>query len=181
MTSRTHDNFRHNFWTWVDPPVWTMLKKTALFWKEGIPKHQSRTYELWKSTAKTTLLFTETLRSNSVNPAPPCSERNCQGLSAKWNFPRKGLLCQLQWRVQSCSPSLWNQLFFVELVSWRSPTSAHKPTSPRIISLCLHSNIPCLCFWSKTKQNLNGPLNLSNGLQHTCIMEKKLNVFHFSD
>ena len=20
MTSRTHDNFRHNFWTWVDPP-----------------------------------------------------------------------------------------------------------------------------------------------------------------
>ena len=21
MTSRTHDNFRHNFWTWVDPPL----------------------------------------------------------------------------------------------------------------------------------------------------------------
>ena len=39
MTSRTHDNFRHNFWTWVDPPppVWTMFKKTALFWKGGIP------------------------------------------------------------------------------------------------------------------------------------------------
>ena len=38
MTSRTHDNFRHNFWTWVDPPpVWTMFKKTALFWNEGIP------------------------------------------------------------------------------------------------------------------------------------------------
>ena len=45
MTSRTHDNFRHNFWTWVHPPfpppVWTMLKKTALFWKEGFPNCES--------------------------------------------------------------------------------------------------------------------------------------------
>ena len=41
MTSRTHDNFRHNFWTWVDPPpVWTMFKKTALFLGEGIPKSE---------------------------------------------------------------------------------------------------------------------------------------------
>ena len=41
MTSRTHDNFRHNFWTWVWPPpspVWRMLKKTALFSRDGFPK-----------------------------------------------------------------------------------------------------------------------------------------------
>ena len=39
MTSRTHDNFRHNFWTWVDPPpFWTMFKKTSLFLHVGFPK-----------------------------------------------------------------------------------------------------------------------------------------------
>ena len=44
MTSRTHDNFRHNFWTWVDPPppVWTLFKKTALFWNGGFPKCLSK-------------------------------------------------------------------------------------------------------------------------------------------
>ena len=45
MTSRTNDNFRQNFWTWVDPPpVWTMFKKTSLFWKEGIPNLVSRDF-----------------------------------------------------------------------------------------------------------------------------------------
>ena len=44
MTSRTHDNFRHNFWTWVDPPP----QKTALFWNDGFPYrlHPHRKYPL---------------------------------------------------------------------------------------------------------------------------------------
>ena len=35
-------NSQHNFWTWVwappPPPVWTMLKKNALFLRVGFPK-----------------------------------------------------------------------------------------------------------------------------------------------
>ena len=58
MTSRTHDNFRHNFWTWVDPPVWTMLKKTALFWKDGFPyfvDFESVSVRKWGHPAKAPL------------------------------------------------------------------------------------------------------------------------------
>ena len=49
MTPRTHDNFRPNFWTWVDPPpIWTMFKKTSLFPRDGFPKRKWRENEKMK-------------------------------------------------------------------------------------------------------------------------------------
>ena len=36
MTSRTHDNFRHNFWTWVDPPPpFEQCSKKLHFFERG--------------------------------------------------------------------------------------------------------------------------------------------------
>ena len=38
MTSRTHDNFRHNFWTWVDPPpCLNNVQKNCTFLKRRLP------------------------------------------------------------------------------------------------------------------------------------------------
>ena len=60
MTSRTHQIYNIIFEHGFDPPpppVWTMFKKTALFWKGGIPKWQSKVkcyfldiIMLWKKT-----------------------------------------------------------------------------------------------------------------------------------
>ena len=64
MTSRTHDNFRHNFWTWVwPPPVWTMLKKTALFLKDGFPK-QALLDEIWKKDCQLSRVLLEKKNEN---------------------------------------------------------------------------------------------------------------------
>ena len=60
MTSRTHDNFRHNFWTWVDPPpVWTMFKKTSLFPRDGFPKRVTSTLT-WVRYARSLLVEIKT-------------------------------------------------------------------------------------------------------------------------
>ena len=53
MTSRTHDNFRHNFWTWVWPPhpVWTMLKKNCTFLTGWLPLVSCLIEKQWEARA----------------------------------------------------------------------------------------------------------------------------------
>ena len=84
MTSRTHDNFRHNFWTWVDPPpVWTLFKKTALFWNGGIPKcciAGAITCPSWSSTYYHKLslqMVKQRLCDRSVKGVCPCAQPRC--------------------------------------------------------------------------------------------------------
>ena len=142
MTSRTHDNFRHNFWTWVDPPppVWTMFKKTSLFPRDGFPKGslQKGIYGNFNGICH----LGKVLRKKVAVPLDFVQSPNY----VQNTFWQSGNYSKCFLNKNKLKKSLWHSLCFVCFVLALVVRGQQKALSPIFIFSC-----DMLCFLASTR------------------------------
>ena len=158
MTSRTHDNFRHNFWTWVDPtpPFEQCSKKLHFFETMASPSWNAESVSMGKSEREHVGIF--------LWSGKRCQSQSCESIykvffywSSHQNFYSWTWSHPIRQKIQKVETSEWkSQSQFKDGVG-RAKIQSGQVFSNHLIQECCqssnHSGVPT-CFFSLSPTNL---------------------------